>query len=38
MGLKSRRVPVTVINAVIDLDFVAAPTGARAGDDVVELD
>ena len=29
IGLKSRRVPVTVINAVIDLDFVSAPS-ARA--------
>ena len=36
IGLKSRRVPVTVINAVIDLDFVPA-SSARAGDDVVEL-
>jgi hypothetical protein len=30
-------VPVTVINAVIDLDFVPAPSVARAGEDVVEL-
>ena len=37
IGLKSRRVPVTVINAVIDLDVVSAASGARAGDDVVEL-
>ena len=36
IGLKSRRVPITVINAVIDLDFVAAPP-ARAGDEIVEL-
>ena len=37
IGLKSRQVPVTVINAVIDLDFVPAPSVARAGEDVVEL-
>jgi hypothetical protein len=37
IGLKSRRVPVAVINAVIDRNFVQAGSGARAGDDVVEL-
>ena len=37
IGLRSRRVPVTVINAVIDLDFVPAASVARAGEDVVEL-
>jgi hypothetical protein len=37
IGLRSRQVPVTVINAVIDLDFVPAPSVARAGEDVVEL-
>jgi hypothetical protein len=38
IGLKSKRVPVAVVNAVIDLDFVPAASGARtAGDDVVEL-
>jgi hypothetical protein len=37
IGLKSRRVPVTVINAVIDLDFVPAPPVARAGEEIVEL-
>jgi hypothetical protein len=35
MGLKSQRVPVTVINAVIDLDIV--PVDSRAADDVIEL-
>jgi len=38
IGLKSRRVPVTVVNAVIDLDFVPAPSVARARDEVIELD
>jgi hypothetical protein len=37
MGLKSQRVPVTVINAVIDLDFVPVGADTRAADDVVEL-
>jgi hypothetical protein len=37
IGLKSR-LPVTVINAVIDLDFVPAVSGARTDDEVVELD
>ena len=37
IGLKSKRVPVVVINAVIDRNFVPAESGARAGDDVVEL-
>jgi hypothetical protein len=35
MGLKSMRVPVAVINAVIDLDIV--PADSRAADDVIEL-
>ncbi len=38
IGPKSWRVPVTIINAVIDLDVVSAATGPRAVDDVVELD
>jgi hypothetical protein len=37
IGLKSR-LPVTIINAVIDLDFVPAVSGSRADDEVVELD
>ena len=36
IGLKSKRVPVTVVNAVIDLDFVPAPPVTFAGDNVVE--
>jgi hypothetical protein len=37
LGVKSKRVPVVVVNAVIDLDFVPAAGSARAGDDVIEL-
>ena len=36
MGLRSGATPVSVINAVIDLDFVRAPAGS-ASDDVIEL-
>jgi hypothetical protein len=38
IGLKSLRVPVTVVNAVIDVDFVPAAAAHTVGDDVVELD
>ena len=38
MGIRSRATPVSVINAVIDRDFVAAPADHRASDDIVELD
>jgi hypothetical protein len=38
MGIKSKTVPVSVINAVIDLDFVRGPADEHASDDVVELD
>jgi hypothetical protein len=38
IGLRSKRVPVAVVNAVIDLDFVPAVSCARADDEVVELD
>jgi len=37
MGVRSKATPVCVINAVIDLDFVRAPAGQRASDDVIEL-
>jgi hypothetical protein len=37
MGIKSRAIPVSVINVVIDLDFVRGPADERASDDVVEL-
>jgi len=38
MGIKSRAIPVSVINAVIDLDFVRGPADEHASADVVELD
>ena len=38
MGLKAKAIPVSVINAVIDLDFVREPANQHASDDVVELD
>jgi hypothetical protein len=37
MGLRSGATPVSVINAVIDLDFVRAPAAVGASDDVIEL-
>jgi hypothetical protein len=37
MGIKSRAIPVSVINVVIDLDFVRGSADERASDDVVEL-
>jgi hypothetical protein len=37
MGIKSKAIPVGVINAVIDLDFIREPADERASDDVVEL-
>jgi hypothetical protein len=37
MGIRSKAVPETVINAVIDLDFAAAPSRDRAANDVIEL-
>jgi hypothetical protein len=37
MGIKSKTIPVNVINAVIDLDFVGATANQHALDDVVEL-
>jgi hypothetical protein len=38
MGIKSKAIPVSVINVVIDLDFVRGPANEHASDDVVELD
>jgi hypothetical protein len=38
MGTKSKAIPVNIINAVIDLDFVRGPANQHAFDDVVELD
>jgi hypothetical protein len=37
MGIRSKAVPETVINAVIDLVFAAAPSSDRAANDVIEL-
>jgi hypothetical protein len=37
MGVKPRTTPVSIINAVIDLDFVRGTGGRRASDDVIEL-
>jgi hypothetical protein len=37
MGVRSKATPVSVLNAVIDLDFVRGPAGQRASDDVIEL-
>ncbi|MDB5583269.1 MAG: hypothetical protein JWR80_8445 [Bradyrhizobium sp.] len=37
MGLRSGATPVSVINAVIDLDFVRAPAAGNWSDDVIEL-
>ncbi len=37
MGVRSKATPVSVINAVIDLDFVRGPAGHRASEDVIEL-
>ena len=38
MGIKSKAIPVCVINTVIDLDFVRRPADQHASDNVVELD
>ena len=37
MGVRSKAKPVSVINAVIDLDFVRSAAAADAADDVIEL-
>jgi hypothetical protein len=37
MGLTPKTAPVSVVKAVIDLDFVRGPAGHRASDDVIEL-
>jgi hypothetical protein len=37
MGIKSKATPVSVINAVIDLDFVRGAAGHNMADDVIEL-
>lgn len=37
MGITPKTTPVSVINAVIDLDFAPGPQGRRTSDDVIEL-
>jgi hypothetical protein len=37
MGITPKTTPVSVINAVIDLDFAPGPGGRRTSDDVIEL-
>jgi hypothetical protein len=37
MGIRSKATPVSVLNAVIDLDFIRGPAGQRASDEVIEL-
>ena len=37
MALQSKRIPVRVMDVVIDREISAAPAGGRAADDVVEL-
>ena len=37
MGVRSRPTPVSVVNAVIDLDLVRPAVGRRAADDIIEL-
>ncbi len=37
MGIKAKATPVSVVNTVIDLDFVHVPGGPRTSDDVIEL-
>jgi len=37
MGVRSRATPVSVVNAVIDLDLVRPAAGRGAADDIIEL-
>jgi hypothetical protein len=37
MGITPKTTPVSVINAVIDLDFAPGPRGRRTSNDVIEL-
>jgi hypothetical protein len=37
MGIRPKAVPVHVVRAVIDLDFVPGAVGHRASDDIIEL-
>jgi hypothetical protein len=37
MGARPKAIPVRVVNAVIDLDFVPSQPSRRSSDDVIEL-
>jgi hypothetical protein len=37
MGVMPKTTPVSVVNAVIDLDFIRGPVAPRGSDDVIEL-
>ena len=37
MGIRSKATPVSVVGAIIDLEFVRRPVGHHASDDVIEL-
>jgi hypothetical protein len=37
MGVRSKATPVSVINAIIDLDFVRSPANTSASNDLIEL-
>ena len=37
MGLRPKAVPVILVRAIIDRDFVSSPGGRRQSDDVIEL-
>lgn len=37
MGVRPKAAPVSVVNAVIDLDFAHSPGGRRTSDDIIEL-
>lgn len=37
MGVQPTTVPISIINAVIDLELARRPVGSRAADDIIEL-
>jgi hypothetical protein len=37
MGIRSKATPVSILNAVIDLDFVPSQANRRASHDIIEL-
>jgi hypothetical protein len=36
MGINPRAAPVTIINAVIDLELAPRPAGVRTSEDIIE--